>query len=170
MEIRGYITNLGKYNEGQLVGEWIDFPIAENELKDALQRIGINEQYEEYFFTDWDSELDLYPILGEYPSIAYVNEIAEKVEAFDNDDLLLAATELWNLDEILENGPESYWLAADINNDEELGYYWIEDSGCYDVKELGRLANYIDYEAFGRDVRLESNGDFTSYGYVEYMG
>ena len=69
MEIRGYITNLGKYNEGQLVGEWIDFPIAENELKDTLQRIGINEQYEEYFFTDWDSELDLYPILGESPML-----------------------------------------------------------------------------------------------------
>lgn len=170
MNISGFITNLGKYNEGQLVGEWIDFPIADKELKDVLQRIGINEQYEEYFFTDWDSELDLYPVLGEYPRIAYVNEMAEKVEAFDDDDLLLAATELWNLDEILENGPNAYWLAADINTDEELGYYWVEDSGCYDVKELGFLTNYIDYEALGRDIRLEANGGFTSYGWVEYMG
>ena len=29
---RGYITNLGKYNEGELVGKWITFPITKKEL------------------------------------------------------------------------------------------------------------------------------------------
>lgn len=169
MKINGFITNLGKYNEGQLIGEWITFPIADEDLAEVLERIGINEQYEEYFFTDWDSELDVYPILGEYPSIEYVNDLAEQIEDFD-DDLLLAATEIWNLDEILENGEDAYYLHSDINIDEDLGYYWIEESGCYNTESLGALANYIDYEAFGRDVRLESNGGFTDYGYIEYVG
>ena len=31
-DIKGFITNLGKYNEGELIGEWIDFPIDEDAL------------------------------------------------------------------------------------------------------------------------------------------
>ena len=30
--LKGFITNLGKYNEGELVGEWVTFPIDEDEL------------------------------------------------------------------------------------------------------------------------------------------
>ena len=26
--IEAYVTNLGKYNEGELVGEWVKFPIT----------------------------------------------------------------------------------------------------------------------------------------------
>ena len=28
-----FITNLGKYNEGELIGEWVTLPISEEELK-----------------------------------------------------------------------------------------------------------------------------------------
>ena len=39
-----YIANLGKYNEGYLVGAWFTFPIDEEDVK---EKIGLNEQYEE---------------------------------------------------------------------------------------------------------------------------
>ena len=39
-----YIANLGKYNEGYLVGDWFSFPIDED---DVAERIGLNEYYEE---------------------------------------------------------------------------------------------------------------------------
>ena len=55
MKIEGYITNLGKYNEGELIGRWIEFPIDEDDLKKALEEIGINEEYEEYFITDYEN-------------------------------------------------------------------------------------------------------------------
>lgn len=38
-----YIANLGKYNEGELVGAWFTFPIDED---DVAERIGLNEYYE----------------------------------------------------------------------------------------------------------------------------
>ena len=41
-----YITNLGKYNEGYLVGAWFTFPIDEEDVK---EKIGLNEQYIGYF-------------------------------------------------------------------------------------------------------------------------
>ena len=28
-----FVTNLGKYNEGELVGEWVHFPTTEEEMK-----------------------------------------------------------------------------------------------------------------------------------------
>ena len=42
-----YIANLGKYNEGYLVGAWFTFPIDEEDVK---EKIGLNEQYEEYSY------------------------------------------------------------------------------------------------------------------------
>jgi hypothetical protein len=58
-------------------------------------------------------------------------------------------------------------LHTDIQNEYDLGYYWAVESGCYDLEKMGNLANYIDYEAFGRDINLETDGGFTSYGWIE---
>ena len=64
-----YIANLGKYNEGYLVGAWFTFPIDEEDVK---EKIGLNEQYEEYAIHDTDN----FPIaIGEYVSIEELNEI-----------------------------------------------------------------------------------------------
>ncbi len=46
----------------------------------------------------------------------------------------------------------------------DYAYELIED--CYDTKSMGNLANYIDYEAFGRD--LELGGDIQEIGYDVY--
>lgn len=178
LTIKGFITNLGKYNEGELVGKWVDFPISEDELNEVLQEIGckyfdyeneqyINEGYEEFFFTDWETDFD--NNFGEYESIDNINELAEKLADWE-EDLFSAACEIWNVNEVLENDPDDYYLLVEVNGDYDLGYYWIEESGCYDLSNLGNLAYYIDYEKFGRDVRLETSGGFTRYGWVEYRG
>ena len=63
-----YIANLGKYNEGYLVGAWFTFPIDEEDVK---EKIGLNEQYEEYAIHDTDN----FPIaIGEYVSIEELND------------------------------------------------------------------------------------------------
>ena len=176
-KINGFITNLGKYNEGVLIGEWISFPISEDELSEVYERIGINLDepingvwYEETFFTDWDNEIDFN--FGEYPDIDEVNEIADWLESLDRweDETLEAALEIWDFSEIYENGLDAYSLYSDVNSNYDLGYYWIEESGCYDIKALGSLANYIDYEAFGRDVAMDADGGFTKNGFIEYIG
>ena len=43
-------------------------------------------------------------------------------------------------------------------------------SGCYDTSNLGALANYIDYDGFGRDIRYEEGGVFWDNGYVRSNG
>lgn len=43
-DMQVYIANLGKYNEGELVGAWFTFPIDFEEVK---EKIGLNDEYEE---------------------------------------------------------------------------------------------------------------------------
>ena len=37
-----YITNLGKYNEGELVGETLEFPTSPQEVQALLKHIGVD--------------------------------------------------------------------------------------------------------------------------------
>ena len=94
-ELTGYITNLGKYVEGYLIGKYISFPITESELAKALEEIGINDTYEEWFFTDYDGEYptQVYDMLGEYTSIKELNKIMQKAVDEDNLKLLLCEIE-----------------------------------------------------------------------------
>ena len=177
MELKGFITNLGKYNEGELIGEWITFPIDEDGLNDVLKSIGCyyedeegnthNEEYEEYFFTDWDCDFEYE--FGEYEDIDFLNEVALNIQDWD-EDTFAAACEIWGFGVVISNDPGDYQLYSDVNNDYDLGYYWIVESGCYDLKQMGALANYIDYEAFGRDLTYDLNGGFSAYGWIEYIG
>ena len=41
-DMQVYIANLGKYNEGELVGDWFSFPLDEEVI---AERIGLNAEY-----------------------------------------------------------------------------------------------------------------------------
>lgn len=165
MALRGFITNLGKYNEGELVGEWIDFPISDEELEKAKERIGINENYEEWFFTDYESDFDVTDSLGEYESIDHLNEIAEALNSIEEDgmkeavdavisegyDVLDAIEKVSNGDVIMFDD-----IYNDMSNEEEaIGYYFVDAVGGVEELDKKTREMYIDYAALGRDVRLE---------------
>ena len=72
-EMRVYIANLGKYNEGEVVGAWFEPPIDMDEVR---ERIGLNEQYEEYAIHDYELPFEI----GEYTPIEEINRLCEMVE------------------------------------------------------------------------------------------
>ncbi|MDP4468691.1 antirestriction protein ArdA [Staphylococcus hyicus] len=51
---RIYVTNLGKYNEGEPIGQWLDLPASKKDFEKVLNNIGIGKIYEEYFISDWE--------------------------------------------------------------------------------------------------------------------
>lgn len=166
--LNAFITNLGKYNEGELIGEWISFPISDEELEAVKQRIGINERYEEWFFTDYES--DVYPMdkLGEYESIESLNAIAEKIEELDNNNQLEeleAALDFYGWDEAVEKveAGEVYQIGDDdtCNFDANVGYAEVDSCGGVDQLSRETLERYFDYESFGRDCRLEGYSHYT---------
>ena len=66
-----YITNLGKYAEGQLVGQTLKFPATTEEVQSLLKNIGVDGvRYEEFFITAFDGDvMGLYDYLTEYVQV-----------------------------------------------------------------------------------------------------
>lgn len=150
--INGFITNLGKYNEGYLIGEWVGFPIDDDELEKVLERIGINKEYEEYFLTDWSVDLP-YCEFDEYENVAYVNELAEELEALDSWDLE-------KLEAILE--VECLTLEKALSSLDSYEYYggvtleeYAEEivCDCYNLPDFA--LRYFDFGAFARDLSYD---------------
>ena len=178
-----FITNLGKYNEGELVGEWVKFPTTAEELKKVFDRIGIGQKddfgqpYEEWFITDYDCYVGaLYDKLGEYENLDELNYLASKLEEMGQGEYaqFQAAMEVGDhsgsLQEIinLTDNLDCYDLYPSIQGYDDLGRYYIEELDAMQVPE--HLRNYIDYEAYGRDVAMDESGDFTDLGYVRDTG
>ena len=178
-----FITNLGKYNEGELVGEWVKFPTTAEELKKVFDRIGIGQKddfgqpYEEWFITDYDCYVGaLYDKLGEYENLDELNYLAAKLDEMGEGEYaqFQAAMEVGDhsgsLQEIinLTDNLDCYDLYPSIQDYDDLGRYYIEELDAMQVPE--HLRNYIDYEAYGRDVAMDESGDFTDLGYVRDTG
>ena len=179
--IRIYVANLGKYNEGELVGGWLSLPASDVEVTDFLTSIvGVTidpeealhrelrgeRVYEEYAIHDWES--DFLDRVGEYESIDALNERAELIEGWNDyqRQTMLAAVQVWG-DEAWLYDVDDFVLYDDVHSDYDLGYYWAVDSGCYELKEP--LASYFDYETFGRDIRFDTDGGHTDYGFIELL-
>ena len=178
-----FITNLGKYNEGELVGEWVKFPTTAEEMKEVFKRIGIGQKddfgqpYEEWFITDYDCYVDgLYDKLGEYENLDELNYLASKLEEMSDSEYaqFQAGMEMGDhcgsLQEIinLTENLDCYEIYPDIEDYDDLGRYYIEELEVMQIPE--HLQNYIDYEAYGRDVAMDENGSFTDQGYVRDTG
>lgn len=179
-----FITNLGKYNEGNLVGDWVKFPTTEEELKKVFERIGIEPgapdeyggHYEEWFITDYDCYvpgLTEAAQLGEYENLDELNYLASKLMELDDCELdrleaaMEVADETGSVKDIIKliDNPEKYEVYAGIENDEDLGHYYIEELGAIHLTD--EVRDYFDYEAYGRDMAINDGGHYTSYGYVK---
>ena len=196
-----YVTNLGKYNEGRLVGENLKFPTTTEEVQALLKRIGIDGvRYEEIFITDYEVNISgLYDCLGEYESIDELNYLAslisemnqsdrEKFEAvIDSGEYSGSVKELINLTQNLDcfefyagveddetlgrkelinltQNLDCFEFYAGVEDDETLGRIYVEDMEAIDVPE--HLLNYFDYEAYGRDIRINDDGHYANGGYM----
>ena len=178
-----FITNLGKYNEGELVGEWVKFPTTAEEMKEVFKRIGIGQRddfgqpYEEWFITDYDCYVDgLYGKLGEYENLDELNYLASKLDEMSDSEYaqFQAGMEMGDhcgsLQEIinLTENLDCYEVYPHIADYDDLGRYYIDELEVMQIPE--HLQNYIDYEAYGRDVAMDENGSFTDQGYVRDTG
>ena len=83
-----YVTNLGKYNDGELAGEWVEMPTTPEHMKEVFDRIGIGSKdefgqpYEEFFITDYDdySGVHITKDFGEYANLDELNYLAGKLD------------------------------------------------------------------------------------------
>ena len=184
--IKLYLANLGKYNEGELKGAWIELPYTKEELEEKFVEIGIAHydaegnyvpyvvetdekgyeyMYEEYAIHDYETDLDI-PI-NEYSSLSNLNTIAENVDENDIEyiNLLLNNGDIGFrdlLEDTSKNILQGYTFieldSSIYNEDEKIGYGYIDEVMC-GIEQLPRevLERYFDFEAYGRDLRLSGD-------------
>lgn len=76
MGMQIYISNLGKYNEGELSGAWFHPPINMEEMK---EKIVLNDEYEEYAIHDYDLPFNI----NEYTPIHEINRSCTMIEEIE---------------------------------------------------------------------------------------
>ena len=180
--IEAYVTNLGKYNEGQLVGEWVKFPVSKEEMSAVFDRIGIGAEYEEIFITDYDTSLyGVSSQLGEYENLDKLNYLAgviaeldaserEKYEAVLESGLSLGQEGIDGLINLAYN-LDNYDMLPGVEDEDDLGRYYAELMYGEDMeKKMGELANYIDFARYGSDCQINESGMFTDKGYMRDTG
>ena len=166
-----FITNLGKYNEGELIGEWVKLPTIKRELEAVYERIGINEEYEEMFITDYETDIVGLKI-GEYDNIDELNELAEELEDLDEAEqkaiqaMLLDGYEFEDaLEKVTDGDFNIYHNRKDMT---DVAYEVVEECGyLQNVPE--NVARYFDYEAFGRDLDIEGKFYYIDGDYVQII-
>lgn len=162
LEMKGFITNLGKYNEGYLVGKWINFPIDDDDFESELESIGVkkNTMYEEWFITDYYCPLfDMYDAFGEYPSIDDINEVAEALE--NNESVFTALLEVCSYEDALSYLKSENYTFYQGMTLEDVAHELIEE--CYNLPEIAQ--RYFDYEAFACDLEYDGYTE-TSNGVI----
>lgn len=167
-----YVNTWGNYNEnGADGGQWITLPMDESELESTLETIAENmkDHDPEWFINDYESVCDFNFDVNENDNILALNAYCQEIDDLSEHERLVyaAACDVFGADCVDITDLNDYNLYTDIESDYDLGYYWAVESGCYDLDKMGSLANYIDYESFGRDIRYESDGGFSEYGWIE---
>lgn len=170
-----YLTNLGKYNEGELLGEWVELPITDEELNKVFDRIQIchddveytdecGNPYEEYFITDSETDINGLEI-GEYSNLDELNEIAETLEdleEYEKEVVKVLLGESYDLADALEK-KDDCMIYYDCNDMADVAEKYVEETGLlHDVPD--HLRNYFDFEAYGRDMSYEGTFIFTDNG------
>ena len=176
--ISAFITNLGKYNEGALVGQWVPFPTTAEELQRVFSAIGIGKPdacgvpYEEWFVTAYESRVrGLSSALGEFVNLDELNYLAVKLNSMEQSELeeFEAALEMddhcGSLQELinLTDNLDCYDFYIGVSDDETLGRIYAEDMELINIPE--NLRDYFDYEAYGRDMRINEDGSFVKGGF-----
>lgn len=147
-----FITNLAKYNAGELVGEWFTLSDGHDELKKVLKRVLGND--EEYFITDYESDFAIaeYDNLKELVDFAIIYdklpEYQKTVALYMHEYEGVSKSEL--IEKIVTDTLLDDHIVYEASNERELGEIIADE--CMSIPE--NLEQYIDYEKIGRDQVL----------------
>ena len=189
--LKVWIGNLGKYNEGELVGEWLELPVSKKELNTFLrEKVGLQltqeevekslaetgNCYEEYMINDYETDLPIK--ISEYENLDNLNLLAtisenvsdmEAVNAYVESQAEMTVEELANLMEQADD--IAYYKFSDtesfVSSETKMGFEMAEVTGLMDTLRELKIDDFFDFEAYGRSWE---NGDITILddGYIDF--
>lgn len=165
------LTNLGKYNEGELIYSRLVLPATTEEIQTAYDEIGVADgtMYEEAFISDYETDINGLSI-SEYASIDDLNELAEELDNLDDGELEAFGAMLeYGLatDEALQKVQDNEYRMYDgCCSMAEVAEMYADETGLlYSMPDELRM--YFDFEAYGRDIEINGHFIETDSGYIE---
>ena len=160
------------------MGETLKFPATTEEVQSLLKNIGVDGvRYEEFFITAFDGDvMGLYDYLTEYENLDELNHLAHLISELDSDEIETLEAALNKGDHTssvadiinLVHNLDCYDLHPGVTDDETLGRIYVEDMELLDVPD--NVLPYFDFEAYGRDMRINEGGHFAPTGYLTRSG
>ena len=158
------LTNLRRYNEGELVFEWVDLPC--DNFDEVLTLIG---NPEEYFISDYECEIP-HIVIYEYDNLERLNDLAEELEVLGSYELkaLEAIMEADGapIDDALLTLHDGRYFFYEADSFEEFIDLFIEDGYFGEITE--EVKEFLDYEKLtnyfqNNGYQMTSNGVISTY-------
>lgn len=160
--LKVYITDLAAYNEGFLIGKWVDLEISEeelsNEIKEVLEegaKACKDSEHEEYFITDYEFEVVKLFKVEEYSDVYELRNKIEELSDLDENDLKRISYLLDNLSFKFEEVLEKYEEVIIYENStlKEVVKQFIDETVDFsNIPDI--IANNIDYDAIAKDFEI----------------
>ncbi|SDX94584.1 antirestriction protein ArdA [Thermoactinomyces sp. DSM 45892] len=167
-DINIYIANLGKYSEGELVGEWVELPVDDN-FQEVFCKIGLGYLddsgdyhhglevngvcYEEFAIHDYEAPFRI----EEYESIYKLNDIAEKLDELEEEEKKVAIILMddigLTIDQAVDDVKDYNYRLWNEDSMSDIACAWHEECGSFD--DNNPLSWYIDWERVGRDMEMD---------------
>lgn len=163
-----FAQNLAYYNEGELVGGWLDLPQPTEKIDKYLKEVvKIDREHEEYEIGDVDNTSPFSYESMQWANLKDINNLAiiysfldeiqkEAVEAYlEYEGGDYGINELINIclqvDEI--SYYRYYFEGIEYNQDcspeVKMGYTMAEENGIYELLEKQGILDYFDFEKYG---------------------
>ena len=152
MKVEIFLTNLTKYNAGELVGRWVEVK-ADTDWSKLESELG--QAGDEFFITDYKAPFHI----GEFENPRKISEIVMSIEG--NTEVFSALSKVYDKEyalDLIESG--NYSFSPDILTYEDLARDRIADTRPEEFE------GYFKWEEYGETIAINEGGNLTEWGYV----
>ena len=171
------IDSRTRFETGEPGGVWLSMPTTKEQLHEAMQRVGITADNPQDFFINGFMNTEQQPFDVPLPVIQrasvdelnYLGNLLSMQRDEDRDKFTAAVTlgeRTGNIKDLinLAQNLDCYWLYPTVQNEEDYGYYLIDELDELELPEEAK--KYFMYEDYGRDAAINDGGRFTEQGYI----
>ena len=171
------IDSRTRFETGAPGGVWLSMPTTKEQLHEAMQRVGIAADNPQDFFINGFANTEQQPFdvplsviqRASVDELNYLGNLLFMQRDEDRGKFTAAVTlgeRAGNIKDLinLAQNLDCYWLYPGVQNEEDYGYYLIDELDELELPEEAK--KYFMYEDYGRDAAINDGGRFTEQGYI----
>ena len=171
------IDSRTRFETSEPGGVWLSMPTTKEQLHEAMQRVGITADNPQDFLINGFMNTEQQPFDVPLPVIQsagldelnYLGNLLSMQRDEDRNKFTAAVTlgeRAGNIKDLinLAQNLDCYWLYPTVQNEEDYGYYLIDELDELELPEEAK--KYFMYEDYGRDAAINDGGRFTEQGYI----